>query len=99
MAAAGADALEQIKLATNKPLPEGVEALRAASSRFARRTKRCPARTRSPGLASLVPKTRASYRTGRALAEIGAKSADAAALLANGLSKALTDAAAPRRPA
>ncbi|HWQ99616.1 MAG TPA: DUF4012 domain-containing protein, partial [Candidatus Methylomirabilis sp.] len=90
---AGTDALGQVKLATNKPLPEGVDALRRASSRF-RQADDILSDTNAlaVGLASLVPNTRSSYRTARALAEIGAKSADAAALLANGLNRALSDA-------
>ncbi|OGL73342.1 hypothetical protein A3E39_00015 [Candidatus Uhrbacteria bacterium RIFCSPHIGHO2_12_FULL_60_25] len=91
--AAGSDAMGQVKLAASTPLPEGVDALRKASSRF-READEILSGTNAlaVGLASIVPQTRASYRSARALAEIGAKSADAASLLANGLNRALTDA-------
>lgn len=90
---AGRDALGEIKLAAHKPLPAGVIALRRASARFRQADDALSgANSLALGLATLVPKTRASYRTARALTEAGAKSADAAALLAQGLLGALTGA-------
>lgn len=64
--------------------------LREASDRFREAdTILSQTNTIAVGLAQLVPTTRSSYRTARALLEVGSKSADAAGLLAKGLDAAI----------
>lgn len=87
---AGHAGVAEAKAAANTPLPESVEALRRASARFRQADDVLDSTNAlAVGLAGLVPQTRSAYRTARSLAEIGAKTSDAGALLANGLSTAL----------
>jgi hypothetical protein len=93
--AVGQSALGDIKAAVNTSLPEGVDALRQASSRF-READAVLNGTNAlaVGLANVLPSTRASYQTARALVDIGSKSTDAAGLLAKGFVAALADGSA-----
>jgi hypothetical protein len=87
---AGERAVDAAKgVAADVPLPDRVEALRRASTHFREADDALgTVHALAVGLASLVPETRATYRTARALAEIGAKSSDAGQLLATGFSAA-----------
>lgn len=85
---AGIDAAKMA--ATEAALPGRIDALREASAQFrAADDALNSTNALAVGLAGLVPETRSAYRTARALAEIGEKSAEAGRLVAVGLALAL----------
>ncbi len=84
IAAVGGDAMAALEGTPS------VSMLREASDRFREADALLSeTNTLAIGLAQLVPTTRSSYRTARALIEVGSKSADAAGLLAKGLDAAV----------
>jgi hypothetical protein len=94
--AAGQNALGEIKVAADtSSIPEGADALRRASSRFREADAVLNGTSAvAVGLANVLPSTRATYQTARALVDIGSKSTDAAGLLAKGFVSALADGGA-----
>lgn len=84
IAAVGGDAMGMLEGTPSASM------LREASNRFREAdTLLSQTNALAIGLAQLVPTTRSSYRTARALIEVGSKSADAAGLLAKGLDAAI----------
>ncbi len=83
---------DMASLRESTDLDASIATLRKTSERF-RAADRLLSETNTiaTGLSSLLPATRSNYRTARALLEIGSSSADAARLLATGLSAAVED--------
>lgn len=90
VAAAGGEAIGAWQAAQSGDIDETVVALRNASESF-READTLLSQTNAValGLAQVLPSARNGYRSGRALLEVGSKSADAGRLLAKGLQSAL----------
>lgn len=91
VASAGGDAIGALSGMGNVDISSSVSSLKEASARF-READDVLSQTNvvAVGLAHILPSTRKSYQTARALLEIGSKSADAGRLLATGLTAALS---------
>ena len=91
IAAEGSAAIGELGSLNGTDLSASEATLQRASERF-RQADAILSQTNvlAVGLASVIPSTRNSYRTGKALIEVGAKSSEAAQLLAKGLGLALS---------
>ena len=89
--AAGTVAIADLQNAASMNLSTSIEALRRASNNFrAADASLSNTNAVAVALANVIPQTRSSYASARALLEVGSKSSDAGRLLAKGLDSALT---------